>query len=58
MGGPCPGRGGRGGSSSLVGFKTSEARKLLTASHGTYFGNRVPTKLTPGSAAKLYLGTA
>ena len=46
-----------GGYPNLVGSKTSGARKLLAATHGTYFGNRVPTKLTPGSAAKLYLGT-
>jgi len=46
-----------GGYPSLVGVKPSGARTPLAATHGTYFGNRVPTKLAPGSGAKLYLGT-
>jgi len=47
-----------GGYPSLVGVKPSGARKPLGATHGTYFGNRVPMKLAPGAAAELYLGTA
>ena len=46
-----------GGYPSLVGIKPSGAREPLAVAHGTYFGNRVPTQLAPGSAAKLYLGT-
>ncbi len=46
-----------GGYPSLVGVKPSGARKPFAAIHGTYFGNRVPTTLVPGSAAELYLGT-
>lgn len=46
-----------GGYPSLVGVKPTGSRKPLAATHGTYFGNRVPMKLAPGATAELYLGT-